>query len=122
LGLPVFAQIPDSSIGIARLFGPTGGYLLAFPAGAFITGYLAKKFMSILPSGKSFIGILISMLAGEVLIICTGAAYLGAVYLKNMQEAFISGAAVFLIWTIAKAIIGASIYFGISNTKLQKHK
>ena len=35
LGLPVFAQVPDATIGFARLFGPTGGYLLAFPAAAF---------------------------------------------------------------------------------------
>ena len=38
IGLPVFAQTPDFSIGIVKLFGPTGGSLLAFPLGAFIPG------------------------------------------------------------------------------------
>ena len=36
-GLPVFAA---GGSGAARLLGPTGGYLLAFPVAAFITGIL----------------------------------------------------------------------------------
>jgi biotin transport system substrate-specific component len=36
LGLPVFA--PVAPPGVARLFGPTGGYLLAFPLAAAIAG------------------------------------------------------------------------------------
>src|SRR5580704_13766895 len=35
-GLPVFA--PMGAPGIARLLGPTGGYLLAYPAAAYIAG------------------------------------------------------------------------------------
>src|SRR3989338_6477176 len=40
-GLPVFA--PGGLPGVARLAGPTGGYLLAFPAAAFLVGRLAEK-------------------------------------------------------------------------------
>src|SRR5438270_4783606 len=39
-GLPVFA--PMGLPGIARFFGPTGGYLFAYPAAAFVTGSLAR--------------------------------------------------------------------------------
>ena len=109
IGLPVFAQIPDNSIGIMRLFGPTGGYLLAFPIGAFLTGLLANKI-------KNYFGIVLSMFIGESSILFIGATFLGTFYLKDMKEAFISGAAVFLIWAIVKSILGASIYFGISKT------
>jgi biotin transport system substrate-specific component len=42
-GLPVFAASPTLPQGAARLFGPTGGYLMAYPAAAFITGYLAER-------------------------------------------------------------------------------
>ncbi len=108
LGLPVFAQIPDNSFGILRLFGPTGGYLLAFPVGAFIVGLLTKKM-------KNYFGIVFSMFIGELIILIIGASYLSAIYLKDIKEAFISGAAVFLIWAVVKSFMGAGIYFGISK-------
>src|SRR5918996_842235 len=38
VGLPVFA--PIGAPGIARFFGPTGGYLLAYPVAAAVTGWL----------------------------------------------------------------------------------
>ena len=39
IGLPFFA---GGAAGLARFFGPTGGYLVAFPAAAFITGAFAE--------------------------------------------------------------------------------
>ncbi|MFN3762417.1 MAG: biotin transporter BioY [Anaerolineae bacterium] len=39
-GLPVFA---GGSSGPARLLGPTGGYLLGFVAGAWVTGWLCER-------------------------------------------------------------------------------
>src|SRR4029434_9253667 len=43
LGLPVFAASPVLSQGMARLLGPTGGYLMAYPVAAFVTGTLAER-------------------------------------------------------------------------------
>jgi len=40
-GLPVFT--PMGAPGIARFFGPTGGYLLAYPAAAVVAGALARR-------------------------------------------------------------------------------
>lgn len=40
LGVPVFA---GGGSGLAHLFGPTGGYLLAFPLAAFVTGRVAER-------------------------------------------------------------------------------
>lgn len=42
-GLPVFAASPLLPQGFGRLLGPTGGYLLAYPIAAFVTGYLAER-------------------------------------------------------------------------------
>src|SRR5467141_3782701 len=40
-GLPVFTPTVPL-LGVARLFGPTGGYLLAYPVAAWVTGTLAN--------------------------------------------------------------------------------
>src|SRR4051812_46960622 len=45
-GLPVFA--PIGLPGIARFFGPTGGYLLAYPLSAFVTGTIAARHDNVL--------------------------------------------------------------------------
>ena len=42
-GLPVFAASPDLPQGPARLLGPTGGYLMAYPFAALVTGVLARR-------------------------------------------------------------------------------
>ena len=42
-GLPVFAFSPELPQGFARLLGPTGGYLMAYPIAAFVTGWLAER-------------------------------------------------------------------------------
>ena len=42
-GLPVFAFSPELPQGVLRLMGPTGGYLMAYPIAAFVTGLLAER-------------------------------------------------------------------------------
>jgi biotin transport system substrate-specific component len=42
-GIPVFAASPLLPQGAARLLGPTGGYLLAYPFAAFVAGRLAER-------------------------------------------------------------------------------
>ena len=42
-GLPVFAASPILPQGAGRLLGPTGGYLMAYPVAAFVTGWLAER-------------------------------------------------------------------------------
>src|SRR5215472_7835088 len=41
MGLPVFSPVGVG--GIAQLFGPTGGYLLAYPVVAFVAGWIAER-------------------------------------------------------------------------------
>ena len=43
IGLPVFAGTPEKGIGIAYMFGPTGGYLIGFVLAAYVAGYLAER-------------------------------------------------------------------------------
>lgn len=63
-GLPFFAGAHG---GLAHLMGPTGGYLIAFPAAAFITGAFAehgwdRKFLT--AAAAMAVGALVIMLSG----------------------------------------------------------
>lgn len=53
-GAPVFAL---GSSGLARLLGPTGGYLLAFPVAAIVAGQVARRGQL----GRSLLGALLAM-------------------------------------------------------------
>lgn len=110
LGLPVFAQIPDAPHGLARLIGPTGGYLLAFPIASFLVGYFIEK-------KKNYLTIILAMFLAEILIITFGVLHLTAFYTKNVLEAIKVGGAIFSIWMVIKVFISASIFYGFSIKK-----
>jgi biotin transport system substrate-specific component len=67
-GLPVFTPTVPL-VGIARLMGPTGGYLLAYPVAAFATG-------AIVGDGTRWARLAAGVLAGLVLIHLGGLAQL----------------------------------------------
>jgi biotin transport system substrate-specific component len=71
LGLPFFA---GGTGGLAKLLGPTGGYLLAFPLAAGLVGLLVERF----GADRSFLKTLLAMLAGNLLIYALGVPWLGA--------------------------------------------
>ena len=69
LGLPVFAPTPVMT-GLAHLFGPTGGYLLAYPLAAFAISTLWRR------TGRSFTAAVFSAAAGDLAILTCGALWL----------------------------------------------
>lgn len=112
IGLPVFAQVPDGAIGLARLFGPTGGYLLAFPLAAFIVGHIVKQ-------DKSYVIVVTSMFLGQIVIILFGVLHLSFFYINDFIDSLQAGAAIFSLWTVILVFSAASIYSGLRN-KIQK--
>ena len=66
-GLPVFTPGPA---GLAHLFGPTGGYLLAYPVAAFAIASLWRS------SRRSFPWALASAAAGDLILLAIGALWL----------------------------------------------
>jgi biotin transport system substrate-specific component len=70
-GLPVFAFSPELPQGFARLLGPTGGYLMAYPAAAFITGLLAERGLD-----RRYLTSILAMTAGLSVIFLGGVAWL----------------------------------------------
>lgn len=73
-GLPVFAASAALPPGVLRLLGPTGGYLLAYPLAAFLTGWLAERGFD-----RRYLTSVIAMAAGLVVIYACGALWLGLV-------------------------------------------
>ena len=104
-GFPVFA---NGAVGIGYLFGPTGGYLLAFPFGAFLTGYIVEK-------NKNYIVVTLAMFAGEALVILLGTLFLNIFYIKDFSEALKVGGILFSLATVIKVFAAVSIYFGVTK-------
>ena len=99
-GLPVFA--PYGGPGASRFFGPTAGYLLAYPPAAFGTGWLVERSAGIrfLPlAGARLAGALIS---GEAIIFLGGCAWLAAATGIGWEHALQAGVWPFLPGEIIK--------------------
>ncbi len=98
-GLPFFA---GGAAGLARLAGPTGGYLMAFPFAAALTGALAECAWDRKPVTMFF-----TMLAGSVIIFMLGLAQLSR-YVPG-SALLSAGLLPFLPGDIAKALLAAGV-------------
>lgn len=70
-GFPVFAFAPELPQGAARLVGPTGGYLMAYPFAAFVTGMLATRGFD-----RRYLTSVLAMAAGLAVIFAGGVTWL----------------------------------------------
>jgi len=70
LGLPVFAPTLPPTLGLAHLLGPTGGYLMAYPAAAALASWLYRR------TGRGFGSGLLSAGAALALVFTCGASWL----------------------------------------------
>jgi biotin transport system substrate-specific component len=100
-GAPVFAPVPGLPMGIARFFGPTGGYLIAYPIAAWVSGTIAGKQSTYT---RRFIG----ALAGMALIFAGGIAQL-TIMNSSITRAIQLGITPFAALDIVKALIAAGI-------------
>jgi biotin transport system substrate-specific component len=110
-GLPVFAL---GGVGLAKLLGPTGGYLLSFPVAAFV---VAGMIHSLRKSSKpaDFPWILFSMFLGLLVVFSVGALQLYLVSSRNWGEAFRMGFLIFSWWDLMKLFAAAMIYHRFSR-------
>jgi biotin transport system substrate-specific component len=70
-GLPVFAASPILPQGIARLLGPTGGFLLSYPLAAFVAGWLAERSFD-----RRYLTSLVAMTCGLAVVFASGVLWL----------------------------------------------
>jgi biotin transport system substrate-specific component len=98
MGIPVFS--PHGLGGIAQILGPTGGYLIAYPFVAALTGYIFER-------GKpTFARAGVASLAGEVLLFTFGISWL-YVYTHSLARALSFGLYWFIFAEIIKIMLAA---------------
>ena|SRR5689334_3209991 len=98
-GLPVFAL---GSAGLVHFTGPTAGFLIAYPAVAFLSGWIAERGL------RSFTRCAIAAIAAETLLFAAGVSWL-AVLTHNAALAASYGAYPFLFAEIIKVLLAAGI-------------
>ena len=109
-GLPVFAASPILPQGVARLIGPTGGYLMAYPVAAFVTGALAERGFD-----RRYLTALVAMIGGLVMVFAGGVSWL-ALYAQSSagwSGALAAGLYPFIAADLAKLVIAAGVMPGI---------
>jgi biotin transporter BioY len=100
-GLPFFY---GGHGGIAHLLGPTGGYLVAFPAGAFITGAFAENGWD-----KRFSTAVVAMAVGSVVILLAGLAWFSVLTHTSPLVAFQLTVVDFIPGDIIKILLAAAV-------------
>ncbi len=70
VGASMFAWSPVLLPGAARLLGPTGGFLMAFPVAAFVTGVLSDRGLT-----RRYTGAVLSLAAGALALYAGGIAW-----------------------------------------------
>ncbi|HSK62410.1 MAG TPA: biotin transporter BioY [Pyrinomonadaceae bacterium] len=100
-GLPFFA---NGGSGIVRFLGPTGGYLVAFPAAAFVTGAFAEHGWD-----KRYPTAVAAMAIGSFIILAAGCAWF-AILTNTPPVAAIQIAWLpFLPGDLIKILLGAAV-------------
>jgi biotin transport system substrate-specific component len=110
-GAPVFAGFKGSFL---HLLGPTGGYLFAFPAAAFLAGYLLHNTpaMRRLPS---MVAALVSMTLAMAVIFLSGVIQLNLVVFHNWNAAMAAGFLHLQVWDAVKILGAAAVYSQIGK-------
>lgn len=106
-GAPIFA----AGGGVAYLLGPTGGYLLAFPAAAFTVGLVAGR-------DRGTTRLVLGLVAGVATIHVGGAAWL-AVITGSLDQALTVGVAPFLAFDVVKVALASLISVKLRSRALE---
>jgi biotin transport system substrate-specific component len=104
VGLPVFAASPALPEGAARLIGPTGGYLLSYPAAAFVAGWLSERGFD-----RRYVTSVVAMACGLAVVFAGGVAWL-ALSLRGaggIGVAIAAGFTPFIAADLVKLIVAA---------------
>ncbi len=104
-GLPVFS--PLGLGGVAQLMGPTGGYLLSYPAAAAAAGWLVRSLRTV---ESAFVRGLVAATLATVLIFLFGATWLATLLHLHAGTALRLGVLPFLPGEAVKIVAAAILY------------
>ena len=109
-GLPVFAASPILPPGVARLLGPTGGYLMSYPFAACLAGYLAERGFD-----RRYTTSVVAMSAGLAVIFLVGVSWLGFVVQpsRGIAGALAAGFYPFVLPDLLKLLAAAGVMPGL---------
>ena len=108
-GAPIFSPVPGLPQGVARFFGPTGGYLIAYPVAAWVAGTIAGK-------QSTFFRRFLAGCAGIAMIFVGGIAQL-TIMNGSFTRALELGITPFVPLDAVKALLAAAI----ATPRKQKH-
>src|SRR5258706_9556310 len=110
-GLPVFAASPLLAQGVARLLGPPGGYLMAYPLAAFVAGTLAERGFD-----RRYATAVLAMICGLVVVFTGGVSWLALVVqpARGFSGAISTGLVPFIVPDLVKLLIAAGAMPGLS--------
>jgi biotin transport system substrate-specific component len=108
MGLPVFT--PTGLGGLARLVGPTGGFLLAFPFVAGIAGWIMES------GNKSFVRAAIAATVAEIALFAAGISWL-YILMRSFAQAVRFGLYWFVFAEIIKIMLAAALASGWTRVR-----
>jgi biotin transporter BioY len=100
-GLPFFY---GGHGGFSHLLGPTGGYLVAFPAAAFVPGAFSENGWD-----KRFATAVVAMAVGSLVILLAGWAWFAVITNSSLLAAFQISVAKFIPGDIVKILLAAAL-------------
>ena len=109
-GLPVFAASPILPQGAARLLGPTGGYLMAYPLAAFAAGWLAERGFD-----RRYLSAVLAMAAGLAVVFAGGILWLTIASKPSigLAGALATGFVPFIVPDLLKLLAAAAVMPGL---------
>jgi biotin transport system substrate-specific component len=111
-GLPVFAASAVLPQGAARLLGPTGGYLLAYPIAAFVAGWLAERGFD-----RRYATAVLAMVCGLAVVFAGGVSWLALAppvgRSSGWSGALAAGFYPFIAADVLKLLVAAAVMPGL---------
>lgn len=109
-GLPVFT--PVGPPGMARLMGPTGGYLMSYPLAAHLMGHFAERGWTV-----KFRWAFPAFLITSYVILFFGGAWMVLGGSRTWSEALMLGIVPFIAWDLLKVLFAASLTSSVRRTR-----